>query len=125
MLSYQFYNLVHILGLVLLMLGIGGIALSAPPSVERGPAWSRRAGAVFHGLGIFLILLGGFGMRARLGIVQGMSWPGWVWVKIVVWGTLGVVALLPRRFPRTAGPIFLLVPVLAAVAAYMAIFKPL
>lgn len=124
MFSHPFYNLVHIVGLVLLMAGLGGIALSAESNSAR-PGWVRRYALVFHGLGLFLILLGGFGMLARLGIVRGTSWPGWVWVKMVVWGALGIAVFLPHRFPVTARPVLVLLPVLGGLAAYMAIYKPL
>ncbi|MEX2570266.1 MAG: hypothetical protein WD737_03105 [Gemmatimonadota bacterium] len=128
MLSHQFYNLVHIVGLVLLMSALGGMALSASSAASggtRGSKGMRRVIFGLHGLGVFLVLLGGFGMMARLGIVQGTSWPGWVWVKTVVWGVLAVAAFLPYRFPRTALPLLLLLPVLGGLAAYMAIYKPL
>lgn len=125
MFSHQFYNLVHIVGLVLLMAALGGIAFTAGTSGGRGSTMLRRSAFGFHAVGIFLILLGGFGMMARLGIVQGTSWPGWIWVKVGVWATLGLAAFLPHRFPRTAGPLLLLLPVLGGLAAYMAIYKPL
>lgn len=125
MFSHQFYNVVHIVGLVLLMVALGGIALNAPANGHPGSVRSRWLAGAFHGLGLFLILLGGFGMLARLGIVHGASWPAWVWVKVAVWGVLGVAALLPRRFPGTAKPLLLLLPVLGGLAAYMAIYKPL
>lgn len=124
MFSHQFYNVVHIVGLVLLMTALGGITLASTASGERGSG-SRRFAAAFHGVGVFLILLGGFGMLARLGIVRGTSWPGWVWAKIVIWGILAVAAFLPYRFPSTARPLLLLLPVLGGMAAYMAIYKPL
>ena len=123
MFSHQLYNVVHIVGLVLLMAGLGGIA-TAGAAGDRSTG-VRRMVAVFHGLGLFLILLGGFGMLARLGIVRGTSWPGWVWAKMIVWGILGGAAFLPYRFPRTALPLMLLLPLLGGIAAYMAIYKPL
>src|SRR5687768_16268077 len=122
MFSHQLYNVVHIVGLVLLMAGLGGIATAA--GAYRRSVRTRRLVAVFHGLGIFLILLGGFGMLARLGIVRGTSWPGWVWAKVIVWGVLAGAAILPYRFPRTAVPVMLALPVLGGIAAYMAIYKP-
>ena len=125
MFSHQFYNVVHIVGLILLMVALGGIAQTAGATGRPGPAWSRRSAGGFLGLGVFLILLGGFGMLARLGIVAGSSWPGWVWVKVGIWAMLGLAALLPHRYPRTAYPILLLVPVLGGIAAYMAIYKPI
>lgn len=125
MFSHQLYNLVHIVGIALLMAGLAGVAFLADASGglhRRG--WQRRTALAFHGSGLFLILLGGFGMLARLGIVAGSSWPGWVWAKVVVWGALGAIALLPLRRPRTALPVLLLLPVLGGLAAYMAIYKP-
>lgn len=123
MFSHAFYNVVHIVGLVLLMAAIGGMATMGATG-GQGRAHRRMLGAA-HGIGVFLILLGGFGMMARLGIVQGSSWPLWVWIKAVIWGTLAVAAFLPIRYPRTALPLLLLVPVLGGLAAYMAIYKPI
>lgn len=122
MFSHQFYNVVHIVGIVLIMAALGGIAASAESPAR--PAWTRRGSLAFHLIGVFLILLGGFGMLARLGIVQGSSWPGWIWAKVVIWGILGVAAFVPRRFPRTALPVMAALPLLGGLAAYMAIYKP-
>ena len=119
MFSHQFYNVVHIVGIVLIMAALGGIAASAD-AVSRA-RWTGRGALAFHLLGVFLILLGGFGMLARLGIVQGSSWPGWIWAKVVIWGMLGVAAFVPRRFPRTALPMMVALPLLEGLAAYMAI----
>jgi hypothetical protein len=125
MFSYQLYNLVHIVGIVLVMAGLGGIALTAATVGRPDGAWTRRSIGIFHGVGVFLILLGGFGMLARLGIVQGTAWPGWVWAKVGVWGVLGAAAFLPYRFRGSGWPLLLLLPVLGGLAAYMAIYKPL
>lgn len=124
MFSHPFYNLVHIVGLVLLMSGLGGIALHAAGGMNRGARRLRRVVLALHGLGAFLILFGGFGMLARMGIVQGTGWPTWLWVKVAVWGVLAPAALLPYRRPATALPLLLLLPVLGGLAAYMAIYKP-
>jgi hypothetical protein len=124
MFSYQFYNLLHIVGIILIMMALGGIALAASGTAEARRGWTRRSVVVMQGLGIFLILLGGFGMLARIGIMHGAGWPGWVWVKFGVWATLGAAAFLPFRFPATARPLLLVVPLLGGLAAYMAIYKP-
>jgi hypothetical protein len=124
MLPFQFYNLVHIVGLVLLMVALGGMLFTSGVAAGSSRV-SRRTAAIIHGVGIFLILLGGFGMLARLGIVRGTSWPGWVWVKMGVWVTLGAIAFLPYRFPAAVRPLLVLIPLLAGLAAYMAIYKPL
>ena len=77
-----------------------------------------------HGIGAFLILLGGFGMLARLGFLHGANFPGWLWVKIIVWVILSAVVLLPYRRPGLAKPFLLVLPLLAGVAVYMALYKP-
>ena len=69
------------------------------------------------------MLLGGFGMLARLGIVQG-TFPAWLWVKLVIWGMLAAALVIPRRRPTLARPLLLSLPVLGGLAAYMAIYKP-
>ncbi len=122
MFSFQLYNVVHIVGIVLLMAGLG--CMVAMSSAETRPGGMRRLAGAFHGLGVFLILLGGFGMLARLGIVRGTSWQGWIWAKVIIWGILVAAAFLPFRFPRAAMPLLLLLPLLGGTAAYMAIYKP-
>lgn len=125
MFSHQFYNLVHIVGLVLLMSGLGGMALQSAGGANKGSPALRRLAMALHGLGAFLILLGGFGMLARMGIVHGSGWPGWLWVKVAVWGVLAAAALLPYRWPAVSVPLLLILPVLGGLAAYMAIYKPI
>ena len=124
MLSHQFYNVVHILGIVLLVMALGGMALHAANGGTRRENAARGLIAALHGIGAFLILLGGFGMLARLGVMHGSGFPGWIWVKLVIWVLLGAAALLPYRRPALARPLLFVVPGLAAVAAYMAVYKP-
>lgn len=123
MFSHPFYNVVHIVGLIFLMAALGGIASLA--ASDRPSDSIRRAARGFHVIGIFLILLGGFGMLARLGIISGGAWPLWVWVKVVIWAILGVAGFLPLRYSKTALPLLILLPLLGGLAAYMAIYKPL
>jgi hypothetical protein len=125
MFSYQFYNLVHIVGLIFLMAALGGIASTAVSPGGRLSPWRRRAVTAFHAVGLFLILLGGFGLLARLGVMHGSGFPGWIWVKLGIWAVLGISAFVPYRYPRTAMPLLMLLPVLGGLAAYMAIYKPL
>jgi hypothetical protein len=122
---HEFYNVVHIVGIILLMSALGGAAVRAMTAGGEDSPGTRRLLAVLHGLGAFLVLLGGFGMLARLGIMHGGSFPGWVWVKLLVWVTLGIALILPRRRPQLARPLLLALPLLGGLAAFMAIYKPL
>ena len=63
-------------------------------------------------------------MLARLGFLHGANFPGWLWVKILVWVILSAVVLMPYRRPGLAKPFLLLLPLLAGVAVYMALYKP-
>ena len=124
MFSHPFYNVVHIVGIVMAIAALGGAALLAlaPPGAAARP--ERRLLAILHGVGVLLILVGGFGMLARLGVMHGGGFPGWIWVKLAVWAVVAGALFLPRRNPRLARPLLLSLPVLAGLAAYMAIYKP-
>jgi len=125
MISYQTYLLVHIFGILLVFLALGGRAThAASGGTRRGPDGSSRLTAATHGVGLFLILLGGFGLLARIGVQHGLDWPGWVWTKMAIWLALGVALALPYRFPALARPLWVLLPILGLTAAYMAVFKP-
>jgi len=125
MLPYTFYKVVHILGLLFAYSALGGVAVHAANGGSKRTAVTRRLTAALHGGGVFLTLLGGFGMLARLGIVQGHSFPGWVWGKIVIWLIIAVVVVLPYRRPQLAVPAMVALPFLGGLAAYLAVYKPI
>lgn len=120
---YEVYKVFHLLGILLLFVALGGVALHAWNGGTKQGNQGRRATSVMHGLGLFLILLAGFGMLARLGIIQG-GMPGWAWAKLVVWLVVGGLFLMPYRRPNLAKPVFILLPLLGALAAVLAIYKP-
>jgi hypothetical protein len=124
MISLGVYRLIHIFGILLVFLALGGLALHAANGGTKTTNRARALVAATHGIGIFIILLGGFGMLARLGIGH-TGFPGWVWAKFGIWALLGVVFMLPYRYPAFARPLWLLVPLLGITAAYLALFKPI
>jgi hypothetical protein len=87
----------------------------------RDHAW-RKPVAITHGIGLFLVLLGGFGMLARLGIHW--PWPGWVLVKVVIWIILGALGAVAARKTTLAQPLWWMTIVLGGLAAYVAGNKP-
>jgi hypothetical protein len=124
MISLGVYRLLHIFGILLVFLALGGLALHAANGGTKSTNRARALVAATHGLGLFIILLGGFGMLARLGIGHA-GFPGWVWGKLAIWVVLGGLFMLPYRFPALARPVWILVPVLGILAAYMALYKPI
>lgn len=126
MFSRELYEIVHLVGIALVMLAFGGIASHASAGGAFKGLGSQRALRIAHHAGMFLILLGGFGMLARIGIAKGgiASFPGWLWAKIVVFLILGGTVALPFRRPQLAWPAFFAAPLLVGLAVYFALFKP-
>lgn len=123
MISYQVYKLVHLFGMFAMFTAVGGIALHVLNGGTRASNTARRLVGVLHGTALFLILLGGFGMLARLGIIQG-GLPGWIIAKLAIWALVGFLGMLPYRAPATARWILLGVPLSGVLAGYLALYKP-
>lgn len=122
MISYQTYKLIHFLGIFTVLMAVGVLCFHAIRGGTRENNPWRRSIAIAHGAGAFLILLGGFGMLARLGLVQGL--PGWIHAKLAIWVILGAAIVVPYRFPGAARPLFWALPLLGVLAAYFALYKP-
>jgi uncharacterized membrane protein SirB2 len=125
MIPYATYKLIHIIGILLVFLSLGGLTLHAANDGTRASNRARKLVAATHGIGLFVVLLGGFGLLARIGVMHGAGFPGWIWVKLVIWVLLGALFALPYRKPGFARPLWVAIPVLGAIAVYMAIYKPL
>jgi|JI10StandDraft_1071094.scaffolds.fasta_scaffold473095_2 hypothetical protein len=123
MISYSIYKLIHLLGIFLVIGSLSGIAYftanGGTKATNRLKAWSGS----LHGIGLFLILLAGFGMLARLKIM-GFPWPGWVFAKVGIWLILGGLIALASRKPLFAKILWFAIPFLGVLSAYFAIIKP-
>lgn len=125
MLPYTFYKVVHLIGIALVVSALGGTAVHAMSGGTKQTNGARGLQAALHGVGALLILVGGFGMLARLGFSHGAMFPGWLIVKLLVWVTAAALLFVPYRKPSLARPIYLAVPVLVGLATYMAVYKPI
>lgn len=118
MIPVQVYNVIHFIGIFMIFLGYGGLIVrSITGSDDRR---IRKLGAITSGIGLFLVLLGGFGLLARLGY----GWPLWVLVKIAIWMILGFLIMVINRKPQLAGTMWWLTLVLGFVAVIMVVYKP-
>jgi len=124
MLPYAFYKIVHILGIALALVSLGGMAVHAMNGGQKSENAARRLLISMHGLGALLVLVGGFGLLARIGFAHGSGFPLWLWVKLAVWAALAAVAFLPYRLPQTTRALIVALPLFAALAAAMAVYKP-
>lgn len=121
--SYGIYKLIHLLGIFTLITALAAAGWHTLRGGTRADNPHRRLLGITHGVSLFLILLGGFGMLARLGIVQG-GLPGWIWAKLAIWIVLGGALTLAARGRTTAAAVVIGVPLLAVAAGAIALYKP-
>jgi len=117
--SYEIYKVLHLLGLSLVVLSLGGILLHTLNGGTKSSNSFRKGAMITHGVGLLLLLVAGFGMLARLGI---HSFPGWVIGKLAIWAFLGACVGLAYK-QKLAQKLWVAVPVLVGVAAVLAVFK--
>lgn len=122
MISYEIYKIMHIFGFVLLFMGLSG-TLFAFASASTVPPRIKILGFASHGLGLLLVLTGGFGMLARMGIIHS-GLPGWIHAKLAIWVALGIAISISKRKGQWAPALVALYAVMVAAAGYLAIFKP-
>lgn len=121
---YYTYRLIHLLGIFALLMTLGAAAMHGLKGGTRADnPWRRQLGGA-HGMALFLILLGGFGMLARLGIAQG-GLPGWIYIKLGLWLVMGAAMTAAYKGRRAALTVLLGTPLVALLAAMTAWFKPL
>jgi hypothetical protein len=115
---YQFYQIIHLIGVFMVFIAYGGLIVrSATGSQDRG---IRRLGVLTSSIGLFLILLGGFGLLARLNY----GWPGWVLVKIVIWVVLGALIAVINRKPEYSQLTWWTTILLGVIALLLVVLKP-
>ena len=118
--DYLTYRLIHVAGVVLLLLGTGALIADVAAHGKRGR--NRPLALAFHGIGLLVILVSGFGAVAKMELENHL--PAWILPKLVIWILFGaLVALIPRF--RIAWAWMLIAAALAGASAYFALFKPL
>ena len=120
--SYEIYKAIHVIAILFLFMSLGGVSFYALNGGAKESSNHRKLASITHGVALFFVLLGGFGMMARLR--YSFPYPNWVLVKIVIWIALGGVIALAWRKAEHAKKIWWAIPILGALAVYMAIFKP-
>jgi len=124
MIGFETYKLIRLLAIFALFAAAGGATVHAANRGFKQDNAARGAVAALHGLALLFILVAGFGMLARLGLEHNWLFPGWVWGKLVIWVLFGFAISLPYRKPTMAKRLLFLLPLLGAIAAFLALFKP-
>lgn len=122
MISYSIYKVIHLLGVLMVFLSLGGVTMHVINGGGKDHAW-RKPTAITHGVGLLLALVGGFGLLARLGVVHG-GLPGWVLAKLGIWFVFAIMVGVVIRKKSLAKPLWFMTILLGGVAAYLAGSKP-
>lgn len=118
--SYEIYKVLHLTGLVLLFSGLATLVTAKVSAIKLEGA-SRKFSLIAHGLGLLLLIVSGFGLLARLGIVNGL--PNWVYFKILAWIFFGgIIAVLKRK--NVGWKFYSVLICIFILTAYVAINKP-
>lgn len=119
--SYLTYKVLHLIGVLLLFVSLGGLlGLRMVPAPQASEAASRLL-RMLHGVALLVILVAGFGLMARLGLLA--TWPAWIWIKLVLWLVFGAMVVAIRRAEGLARALLLLLPLLGGLAAWAAVYK--
>lgn len=120
MLTYTFYKTLHLLFILMLFSSIGFVSL-------RSDLMQKKAGKIMLGLIIFMIMVGGMGLLARIGFKHAEPFPLWVKLKFTGWFVLaGLMASLYKIERKEARAITVGVILSAAwFVIWVAIYKPL
>jgi len=118
--SYEAYKVLHLFGIFLILVPLGGVAMHVANGGTKDSNKLRAVAGMFHGLGLVISFVAGFGLIAKLNL----GFPMWVWAKLVLWLVFGTYTLFLYRKPRRATLLLILVPLLATVSAYLAVYKP-
>ena len=109
--SYDFYKILHMVGIAALSLGLGGMFANSG---------NRKPFAILQGIGLLLMLVSGFGLLARLHL--GMA--HFAIVKTVLWVVLGGFPVLARKKNLPAVVSLLVTLTLVTALAYLGHVKP-
>lgn len=118
MISYSVYKVIHLVGVMMVFLALGGVTANAVGAGVKNHIW-RKPIAITHGVGLLLSLVGGFGLLARLGIVHG-GLPGWAMAKLGIWTLFAVLIAVLARRPQWAKALWGVMIFLGVAAAYIA-----
>jgi len=121
--SPDVYKLIHVAGILMVFLSLGGLALHAINGGTKDANSARRLTASTYGVGLFLILLGGFGWLGASGAMSS-GMPGWTWAKLGIWLAMGGLLAVPTVKPELSRWVWFAAPVLGVIAAWLARTKP-
>lgn len=120
---YEIYKILHLTGIFLLTSGLVGMLVLAW-SGHQIAGKVKTFAFITHGVGLLLMLVSGFGLLARMGIMHGGGFPFWIYVKLAIWLIMGGIIALVKRKVAIGWPIYFLMMAIFITAAYFGVYKP-
>jgi len=122
MMSFEFYKMLHLLGIMLVFLNVGGLLVHALSGQTKAQFKARSLIASLGGIGLVLVLVAGFGMMAKTHAQWSLF--NWLGIKTLLWVFFGMLPIFAYRDRERIRFWVGLSIVFGATAAYLAIFKP-
>jgi hypothetical protein len=119
---YEFYLFLHFIGIFFILVSLGGLTLHIVNGGTR-EFKARKFMMMTHGIGLLITIIAGFGLLARLRMMSPI--PSWAYEKMGIWLVLGILPAAIYRKPDLAKIIWFMIILLAGVAAWLAIHKPI
>ncbi len=108
--SIAFYHIAHLVGLIFLFAGFGALASG------------NRKGMMYHGIGLLILLIAGFGLIAKLKLEYTSPF---IIAKFVIFLILGFLPVLVKKKTLSATAVLWIAIVLGGCAAYLGYLKAL
>ena len=121
---HEVYLVLHILGLLMTFMALGGVAVHAINGGTKQDNAFRTGAMLTHDLGLCLILLGGFGLMAKKLQITGFPWPGWLMLKMSIWIVLGGFTVLLFKRPDLGRVLWWVVLLLGTLAVLSVTYRP-
>jgi hypothetical protein len=118
--SYEFYKVLHLFGIALILLPIGGLIVHATSGGTKVNLPNRKFLFITHGVGLLIAFVAGFGLMARLGV---SGFPGWIILKILIWLAFGGAVTLALKAKTKSHFLIWVFAALVAAAAFLARVK--
>lgn len=109
--DYTTYKIIHLLGISILGLGVGGMMAAGA---------NRKTFALCQGVGLLVMLVSGFGLLAKLKL----GYPPFAIVKTVLWLMIGMLPLLFRKLKLPVGVSIVISLTLVGILAWLGVLKP-
>jgi len=123
MLDHSTWKILHLVGIGLLFMSIGGLSLNALAGGSKeslkGKGW--KLVLISREFGIVLTLVSALGMLSG---IEGWSKQGWIHAKFTLWLVIAAMGTIIVRKPQIAKGVWIALPLLLGAAAWLAGTKP-